>query len=187
MSSLTVAPADARPAAPPSTTWQTWADRLAGVAWNVLLVNIAFGLLGGALIGFLWQPSYSGTITEPLYIVHSAAYLLVIGLGLPSLAAGAWDLVRGRWVAGAGRVLAFAGPLVVALGAVIGSHLLIPCGQAPWLCDPYIDEAGQLVGSIKDRWHQLHHTLVAGLPLTILYGLALRRWRPTLPGLRRGR
>ena len=96
----------------------------------------------------------------------------MLAFSLPSLAIGSWDLLRNRRGQAAARLLAFFGPLLVVLGAEgLVSHFVFGCAVTGWACPD---------GDFTIRWHQLHHTLVAGLPLTLLYGLALRRWRPAL-------
>jgi hypothetical protein len=149
-----------------------WADRLARLAWLALVALVAFGLLAGATIAVIHRPEVDWTVYNVPYMLQSLGYLLVLVLSLPSLAVGGWDLARGRRARGAGRLLAFFGPFLVILGNEgLVSHLVLGCAVAGWAC---VD------GDFTVRWHQLHHTLVAGLPLTALYWLALRRWRPAI-------
>ncbi len=77
-----------------------------------------------------------------------------------SLLVGAWHCVRRHWSEGASRLLAFFGPFIVlVVGDGLTPHLEIP-------------------------WHQLVHTLFGSAPLTVLYLLALRKWRPALTRVR---
>ena len=160
-----------------SSTWRRRADRLARLAWLALVALIAFGLLAGAIIAAIHRPEIDWTVYNVPYMVQNLGYLLVLLLSLPSLALGGWDLIRGRWGQGAGRLLAFFGPFLVILGSAGGvSHLVLGCAVNSWACTD---------GDFTVRWHQLHHTLVAGLPLTVLYWLALRKWHPAISRLGR--
>ena len=163
---------EAQASAAESSTWRGWADRLARLAWLALVALIAFGLLAGSIIAVIHRPEIDWTVYNVPYMVQNLGYLLVLVLSLPSLAVGGWDLVRGRWGQGAGRLLAFFGPFLVILGSEgLVSHLVVNCTVTAWACTD---------GDFTTRWHQLHHTLVAGLPLMVLYWLALRRWHPAI-------
>ena len=152
--------------------WRRWADRLAWLAWVVLATATTFGLLAGATIAIVHRPEVDWSAYDGPFALQKLGYLLVLALSLPSLAVGSWDLLRGRRAQVAARLLAFFGPLLVVLGAEgLVSHFVFGCAVTGWACPD---------GDFTIRWHQLHHTLVAGLPLTLLYGLALRRWRPAL-------
>ena len=61
-------------------------------------------------------------------------------------------------------------------GAEIVPHLLSACAVLPQVCAD-LDVSGR---DVAGRWHQLNHTLLGALPMALLYGAALRRWRPTL-------
>ena len=149
-----------------------WADRLARLAWLALVALIAFGLLAGSIIAAIHRPEVDWTVYNVPYMLQNLGYLLVLLLSLPSLAIGGWQLLRGRRAQGGGRLLAFFGPLLVILGSEgLVSHLVVNCAVTGWACGD---------GDFTVRWHQLHHTLVAGLPLTALYWLALRRWHPAI-------
>ena len=169
---ITIPIREAQAPAAGSSTWRRWADRLARLAWLALLALIAFGLLAGAIIAVIHRPEVDWTVYNVPYMVQNLGYLLVLLLSLPSLAIGGWDLVRGRWAWGAGRLLAFFGPFLVILGSEgLVSHLVLGCAVNSWACAD---------GDFTVRWHQLHHTLVAGLPLAVLYWLALRKWHPAI-------
>ena len=167
-------------------------DRLARYAWRILLLALGFGLVAGAAVTILGRP---GTEEFLLHIqIQAIGFFLALALSLPSLLAGLWDLARGRWGAGARRLLAFAGPVLVVLGNEIGSHLLVPCGVTrslgwgtpDWGPSPCGAMAPTALGyEVFERIHQLHHTLLAGVPLAALYWLALRRWHPAVLAGRR--
>lgn len=164
-------------------------DHLARYAWRILLLALGFDLVAGAVIALLGR---SGGGEFLLHIqVQTIGFFLALALSLPSLVAGLWDCARGQWGAGACRLLAFAGPVVVVLGAEIGSHLLVPCGVTrslgwgtpDWGPSPCGAQAPTALGyEVFERIHQLHHTLLAGVPIAALYWLALRRWHPAALG-----
>ena len=161
-------------AAPAKTSagWQRGADRLARGGFLMLTITIAFGLIARTAIVIVWQPDVDWTVYNRPYQIQGLGFLLVLLLSLPSLLAGAWDYLRGRWGQGSGRLLAFLGPAVVVVGTEgLVSHGLLGCNVTPWACP---------VGDFDARWHQFHHTLVAGLPLALLYWLLLRRYGPSL-------
>ena len=111
------------------------------------------------------------TVYNRPYEIQAIALMLVLILSLPGLLEGAWNCIRGRWAQGSRRLLVFFGLLVVVPGIEGASHPLIPYGTAPWPCQG---------GYIYERWHQLHHTFVAGVPLALLYWFALRKWQPSV-------
>ena len=159
-------------AAPPPARASRWADRLARLASLTLVAMVALGLLAGSVVALIHRPEVDWTVYNIPYMIQNLGYLLVLALSLPSLVVGAWDLFRGRWARGTGGLLAFVGPLLVILGSEgLVSHGLLGCAVMTWACAD---------GDFTVRWHQLHHTLVAGLPLAALYWLALRRWRPAI-------
>ena len=196
------------PAQPPAR-WQRGADRLARYAWLILLGAIALALVGGVVDAATWQPRADaaqtsvGECEDPPCsgdggrpglrdlpaITSLLGYGLAILLGLPSLLAGAWDLLRARWAAGGRRLLAFVGPVLFFVGTEIIPHLLNPCffvlelagKRLPEFYCAYSPEWG---ADFADRWHLLDHTLVGAIPMAALYWLALRRWRPALARLR---
>ncbi len=188
-----------------SAGWQRAADRLARYAWLVLLVSITIGLVGGAIVAIIGQPSESTQVVDecvnppclggggmpglqdlPMGITMMG-YGLAILLGVPSLLAAVWDFLRGRFGAGATRLFTFVGPVLFLVGMEIVPHLLNPCFLAlelggkrfPGMCD-YGDWGADFAG----RWHLLDHTVVGAIPFAALYWLALRRWRPDVPRFR---
>lgn len=157
--------------------WQGYADRLAHLGWLALVAMMAFGLVAGTIVALIHRPEVDWTVYNIPYMVQNLGYLLVLVLSLPSLVSGAWDIIRGRWAQGARGLLVFIGPLLVIAGTEgLVSHLALGCAVTSWACQD---------GDFTVQWHQLHHTLVAGLPLLGVYWLALRRWRPAIAGFRR--
>ncbi len=149
-----------RAPAAPSTLWPRWADRLARVVWRLLAVTMVYGLIAGTVVVLAWRPGGSAAAYNWPYRIQGLALLLVLVLSIPSLLVGAWHCVRRHWSEGASRLLAFFGPLIVlVVGDGLTPHLEIP-------------------------WHQLVHTLFGSAPLTVLYLLALRKWRPALTRVR---
>ncbi|MCI0396380.1 MAG: hypothetical protein L0332_24565 [Chloroflexi bacterium] len=140
-----------------------WYYRLS--RFTLLLMGLAagYGLFAGAYVAMYYQvtPNMSGRedrLGSPLLLL----YLAIVILSLPHLFLSLWDGRHRLWAQGATRFLAFAGPVFVVMASEgLVSHFLY------W--QPI---------SHTDQFHLLHHTITAGLPLTILYGLALRRWWP---------
>src|SRR5438105_3120605 len=137
-------------------------DWTASAGLFALVGTTLLGLAAGSIIAVIWRPEVDWQAYNWPFIAQSMGYVLAIALGVPSLLAGGWDLLHGRWSRGAARLLAFVGPVVILLGVGEGSHLLIRCDITPFICQD---------GDIYDRWHQLHHTVVAGVPLLLLYAL----------------
>ncbi len=190
-----------------STRLERAADRLARYSWLVLLVAVVLALLGSVLSAATWrpgivddgQPQLDECPDPPCFdvgglpstrdlpvVVPALGYLLAVALGLPSLPAGAWDLLRGRRRAGGRRLLVFFGPVLVLVGLEVVPHLLNPCLLASVSGSdglPGICQRGVHGVDITERWHLLDHTLVGAVPMAALYGLALRRWRPEVAQL----
>ena len=96
-------------------TWQRLAERLARYGWLVLLVAAVLAVVGSIVYAAAWQPQPDMARAEaaacanpPCFggdgmpgvrdlpvVIPVLGYLLVIVLGVPSLLAGAWDLLRG--------------------------------------------------------------------------------------------
>lgn len=172
-------------------------DRLARYAFGVLLVATALGILGGVLAAVEGPSSTFESIVRddpcpdpPCFdvdldlasmppsavpsLLQLLGYTLAAALGVPGLLAGGRDLLRGRRALAAGRLLAFFGPLLVLAGTELVPHLIDVCPLLPWICE----DSPRHGWTIADRWHQLDHALVGTLPLTGLYGWALRRCHP---------
>lgn len=168
-----------------------WSDRLARYTWRVLLVAVALGLLGGVLSaveGPVGAPEAIGEedrcpnppclnldldwsrlhLSDVPSVLQFSGFLLAPALGMPSLLAGAWDLLRGRPAAGGRRLLAFGGPVLVLLGAELIPHAL-GCVLLPWTCEVHPRYGLDIMG----QWHQLDHMLVGAVPMVALYGWAL--------------
>ncbi len=193
---------------PRSARWQRAADRLARSGWVLLVVSVLVGLIGGLVVAAVGQPEitpgpardacpnppclgwdgFPGLSSLP-FVVTMMGYLFAIGLGVPSLLAGVWDVLQRRWAAGGRRFLPFFGPVLFFVGTEIIPHLLNPCFWALQMSGTrlsafycaYDPEWGT---DLADRWHLLQHTLVGALPLATLYWWALRRWHPQVARLR---
>lgn len=179
--------------------WHLMVDRLARIAWIVLLISVAIAIVGGAVVA-AWNPETSPPPAEatecedpPCFggggmpgpenlpiVIPFLGYSLAILLGVPNAVAGAWGLVRGRWRQGFQGLLIFVGPVVFLIGMEIVPHVINPClvadvagDQLPRFCGR--TESG---ADIADRGHALHHALVGAVPMAMLYRWALRRWRP---------
>lgn len=188
-----------------STRLERTADRLASYAWRGLIIVIVLAFIGGVVSAGPWfagtanapapavdaceNPpcgfSFEGPLTaaDLLVIIPLLGYLVVILLGIPSLLVGSWDLLRRRWSAGGRRLLPFFGPVLVFVGMEIVPHVLSPCllagssdAEVVGICERTAHDPGLV--DVAARWHALQHTLVGALPMTALYWLALRKWRP---------
>lgn len=136
-------------------------ERLPRYGLVIVVLAVGYGIAAGAYVAMYYDVVAGMDGREDgLAAGLIALYVLAAALGLPELPLALWDLRHGLLRQGLVRSLAFAGPLAVLLGADgLVAHRL---GWAP------------ISGS--DRFHLLHHSLVAGAPLTVLYALALRRW-----------
>jgi hypothetical protein len=130
----------------------------------LLLAAGVYGVYAGAHVTLYYNlvpnmPAREDSLGTPVGL----AYLAAIVLSLAHLPLAAWDLKHRRGRAAAMRVFAFVGPVIVAVGAEgVISHAL-------WWS----------ALSDTDRYHLLHHALVAGWPLAAGYALALRwAWQP---------
>ena len=122
------------------------------------------------------------------WTISMLGYGLVILLGLPSLLAGARDLLRGRRAVGARRSLVFVGPLLVFILSELLPHLLNPCSipyqLGGWNLPRICQTNPEWGADVDDRYHLLDHALVGALPTAALYWWALRKWRPVVARLR---
>ena len=172
-----------------SARWQRLADRLARYAWLILVAAVAIALVGGAIVAVAGESAGGGAGEGPglpdlPWIVSTLGYGLAILLGVPSLLAGAWDLLCGRGSAGARRLLAFVGPVLAFAGIEVLPHLLNPCSlpyefgerDLPGICESDPEWGADVEG----RYHLFAHALAGGLPMAAIYRLALRRWRPDI-------
>lgn len=180
--------------------WQHLADRLGRTGYVILLVSVAFALLGGA-VAAVWNPdtdppAEATECTDPPCfggggmpgaadvptVLPFLGYVLAMVLGVPGAMAGVWSLAHRQWAEGLRRVLLFAGPLIVVIGTEIVPHVVNPClvadlakDQLPRFCGR--TESG---ADIADRGHALHHAIVGALPMVVGYRWALRRWNPAV-------
>jgi hypothetical protein len=120
-------------------------------------------------------------IEQVLWPLMGMSTLLALVLGVPSLLVGGWDALRGSR---SGRPIAFAGPLLLFVGVMTISHPPLSdfvCERGPALCQETFDWADQQVRvRVSTQVHLLYHAVYPTLPFAVLYGLALRRWHPSI-------
>jgi hypothetical protein len=141
-----------------------WEDRLTQLTLILLLGATTYGVFAGATVTMYYDtvPNMGG-LEDNLGAPQLLLYLLAILISFAHLPLALVDLRRSFWKQALARVGAFIGPLVVFLG----TDGLI--AHALWW-SPISD---------TDRFHLLHHSLLAGAPLTLGYGLWLRWvWKP---------
>ncbi len=129
-----------------------------GIPWEDRLP----GLYAGALVTMYYDVTPDmASLEDGLTSIQQILYLLAVVVGLFQLPLTVSDLRLKQWKQGSLRALVSFGPVIIFLGAEgLLSHYL-------WW-SPLSD---------TDRFHMLHHSLVAGAPLTLGYGLVVRRWR----------
>lgn len=184
-----------------SSRWWRLADRLVRIGWLLLIVSVAFMIVGSAVVAVL-NPDIEAPLAEatecenpPCFggggmpgladlptVVSFGGYSLAILLGVPSGLAGAWSLLRGQWRVGLAWLLPFVGPVLFVVGTEIVPHLANPCFAAELTRDelPGFCEQTESGADISGRVHALHHAVVGALPMLLLYTGALRRWRPNV-------
>jgi len=151
-------------ASPVETSKIRFEDRLVYFSFAVLVFAVAYGIIVGACITMYYglvanMSSYEDTLS----LISGVSYLLSILINLPQLALATKDVRQKFYRQAAIRLFVFLAPIFIFLAA-------------DGLVAHYIFWASL---SDTDRFHLLHHTLSTALPLTFLYGLALRRfWRP---------
>jgi hypothetical protein len=157
--------------------WQRRVDRLASISLIILIANVTFGIIMGTISVLTWNdPPWTVTSWRNLtFIFATFMYLTAIILTLPSLILGIVEHIRGQWSPRAIRWLTFVGALLVPLGFEGLSHWAFDCNVTPWACRYEPDWGFTIYG----KWHLLHHSLVAILPL-VLYWLALGKWHPSI-------
>lgn len=146
------------------STLLAWEDRLTRLALALLLGATAYGVFAGATVTLYYDvvPNM-GSVEDRLGAPLSSLYLLAILISLCHLPLALSDARHALWKQASIRAAAFIGPLIVVLGT---DGLL---AHALWW-SPISD---------TDRFHILHHSLFAGVPLTLGYWLLLRwGWRP---------
>jgi len=141
-----------------------WEDRLTRLALASLVIGTVYGVYAGAIVTMYYDITPNmGALEDNLPPINAIFYFLAIIVSFVHLPLALVDIRHQSWRQGLIRVGAFIGPLVIFLGAEgLVAHSLC------W---------GEI--SYTDQFHLLHHSLFAGVPLTLLYGLALRwLWRP---------
>lgn len=184
--------------------WRQVADRLGRYGFIALFAGVILALVGGFVQALnlipsakKLRPEMNECVNPPCFdldmpgvsdlplVLPVLFYLAAILLGLPSLLVGAIAFFRGNTSRGARMLLIFLGPLLVFVGMETIPHLLNPCLIAEAMDSrtlPGFCERNEYGVDFKGQWHLLDHTLVGAIPMTALYWLALRRWRPDLVG-----
>lgn len=166
-------------------------DQLTKIAPLILYSTIAFGILSGGVIAIVWQIENDWTVYQPPIVITALGYLVAILVSAPNALRGGWQMWRGEWRQGWRNIFSCVGIVIVLLSAELGSHYLLPCplleawnlgapdwgiisfdGREAYMCLPIRTTLSPYVWS---RIHLLHHTLLGGLPLAILYGFILHR------------
>lgn len=142
----------------------TWENRLTWLALMLLVGATVYGVFVGAIVTlyYEWVPNM-GAVDDTLGSVLFIPYLLASLISLVHLPLALADARYALWKQAALRLVAGLGPVSVFLGTDgLISHWL-------WW-SPLSD---------TDRYHLLHHSLFAGVPLTLGYGVVLGwGWRP---------
>ncbi|HJS29751.1 MAG TPA: hypothetical protein VJ768_09025 [Anaerolineales bacterium] len=138
-----------------------WENRLTRLAFVLLALGVVYGIVAGAAVTMYYDLTPDmGRREDSLGSVQQILFLLAVLIGFTHLPFAVWDLMHGLWRQASMRALVIFGPIVVFLGTEgLISHYL-------WW-GPISD---------TDRYHLLHHTVIAGLPLLLCYWLALRFW-----------
>ncbi|MGH2620942.1 MAG: hypothetical protein ACRDHG_10295 [Anaerolineales bacterium] len=141
-------------------------DRFVWVPVGLLLLASAFGIIAGAAISMYYDvvPAM-GSYADTLSSIQAALYFLAVVPSLSYLPMTLMAATSRQWRQAYLLAIAGLAPLIIFLASAgLLSHYL-------WW------------GPISDtgRFHMLHHTLVAAIPLSLLYWLFLRSsWRPHL-------
>ena len=182
-----------------SFNWLQTTNRLARLGWVVLLISVAFMIVGSAAVA-VWNPDteappakttacenppcFGGggmpSVADLPTVLAFAGYGLAVLLGVPGSLLGMGRVLRGRWRQGLPGLLVVAGPLLFVAGTELVPHVVNPCfaadltrNELPGFCER--TESGADIGA---RVHALHHAVVGALPMAVLYTWALRRWQP---------
>jgi hypothetical protein len=145
-----------------------WESRLTRLSVTLLALAAVYGIAVGAIVTMYYDViPQMGALEDRLAAGQLVLYLLAVFAGLSHLPL-VWANIQHRlWTAAALRAVVAIGPSVVFLGA---DGLI-----AHWLWWFPISET--------DRFHMLHHSLFAGAPLALGFGLVVQRWwRPALLG-----
>ena len=151
-----------------SSTTIIWEGRLTRLSVILLTLAVIYGIVAGAVVTMYYDltPDMS-TIEDSLAFPQFVMFLVAIALGLMHLPLAVVDITRQRWTQAAIRAALVIGPVLVYLGTDgLLAHLL-------WW-EPI---------SETDRFHILHHSAFAGIPLALGFGLLARAvWRPSRLG-----
>jgi len=130
---------------------------------SLLLLALAttYGIVAGASISMYYDVTPNmGKLADSLAFIPFTLFFLAFTAGLSHLPMILADLKQRLWPQAALRAVVFFGPLIVFLGTDgLIAHFL-------WW-SPI---------SHPDRFHLLHHSLFAGAPLTLAFGLVVQRW-----------
>lgn len=182
-----------------SSRWRRMSDRMARLGWLVLIVSVAFMIVGSTVVA-VWNPDTEAPSAEaaecenpPCFggggmpgladlpsVVAFGGCSVAILLGVPSVLLGGPNLLRGRWKAGLVWLLPFVGPVLFIVGTELIPHAVNPCLAAELTRDelPGYCEKTESGADIGGRVHALHHAMVGALPMLVVYTWVLRRWRP---------
>jgi hypothetical protein len=138
-----------------------WEDRLTRLSLVLLWLATAYGIVVGAAISMYYDLTPNmGTLEDNLAPIQPILYLLAVIVSLFHLPLAVSDVKHNLWKQASIRAVVFIGPLIIFLGTEgLISHFLW------WL--PI---------SETDRFHMLHHSVIAGAPLTLGYWLVLHWW-----------
>lgn len=126
-----------------------------------LFLAVLYGIGVGAVITMYYEvvPNMD-SIEDILALVQIFLYLIGVIFSFVHVPRILWNLQNRKWNPAFLQMGLGLGPLLIFVGSEgLVSHVL------SW--QPLSD---------TDRFHMLHHTLFAGVPLLFLYWLALRRW-----------
>lgn len=146
------------------STLLTWEDRLTRLSFALLFGATVYGIVVGAIVTMYYDLTPNmGALEDNLGMPQLILYLLAVLISFIHLPFALLDIQQALWQQAAIRIISGLGPLIIFLGTDgLIAHFL-------WW-SPLSD---------TDRFHILHHTVFASLPLTFGYGLALRwLWRP---------
>lgn len=154
----------------------TWEDRLTRISFILLCLATTSGVFTGAVITMYYEliPNIS-ELADKLGSAQFSLYLLAILCGLFHLPLALTDLQQKLWSQAGLRLALSLGPLFIFLATDgLVAHAL-------WW-EPISD---------TNRFHVLHHTLFAGVPLTAVFGIGIYwGWKPSAlhptPPIKRG-
>lgn len=138
-----------------------WVDRLTRLALTLMIGAVAYGVVAGAVVAMYYDVvADMGAMEDTLTPPQSLLFLLAALVSLVQLPPALAYISQKRWRQALIRLALCFGPLFIFLGTDgLIAHLL-------WW-QPISD---------TDRFHLLHHTVFAGIPLTLGYGLLLHHW-----------